>query len=118
VLRGAGVALASIELLHVNTAYVRGAGGIVWPEFFARRDAGDDVAAALADLPGRLPAMRDCLNSGALPEAEPGLSAPSRVSRRRQCRPTVPGSDALIMYGRRFTSPSPPSPRQIRLAPR
>jgi hypothetical protein len=73
VLRGAGVALASIELLHVNTAYVRGADGIVWPEFFARLDVADGVAAALADLPGPLPAMRDCLKAGTLPEAEPGL---------------------------------------------
>jgi hypothetical protein len=39
----------------------------------ARLDVGEDVAAALADLPGRLPAMRDCLNAGTLPEAEPGL---------------------------------------------
>jgi hypothetical protein len=73
VLRGTGVALASIELLHVNTAYVRGAGGVVWPEFFARLDVADDVAAALADLPGRLPVMRDCLNARTLPEVEPGL---------------------------------------------
>jgi oligopeptide/dipeptide ABC transporter ATP-binding protein len=72
VLRGAGVALASIELLHVNSGYVRGACGIVWPEFFARLDAADDVAAALADLPDHLPAMRECLNSGTQPEAEPG----------------------------------------------
>jgi hypothetical protein len=73
VLRGTGVALASIELLHVNTAYVRRAEGIVWPEFFAHLDVADEVAAALTDLPGRLPAMRDCLNAGTLPEAEPGL---------------------------------------------
>jgi hypothetical protein len=31
VLRGAGVTISSIELLHVNTGYMRGAGGIVWP---------------------------------------------------------------------------------------
>jgi hypothetical protein len=73
VLRGADVALASIELLHVNTAYVRGTRGIIWPEFFARVDVAEDVAAVLADLPGRLPAMRDCLNAETRPEAEPGL---------------------------------------------
>jgi hypothetical protein len=72
VLRGDDIALASIELLHVNSAYVRGAGGIVWPEFFTRLDVADDVAAALADLPSRLPVMRDCLKAGTLPEAEPG----------------------------------------------
>jgi hypothetical protein len=33
VLRGASVPISSVEHLHVNTAYVRGAGGISWPEF-------------------------------------------------------------------------------------
>jgi hypothetical protein len=72
VLRGAGLDTRSIELLHVNTAYVRGANGIAWPEFFARLDVGETVAAALADLPHRLPAMRASLNALTLPVAEPG----------------------------------------------
>jgi len=72
VLRGAGVAVESIELLHVNTEYVRGAGGIIWPRFFARRDVAAAVAAALAVLPGRLPAMRDCLDAASPPDAEAG----------------------------------------------
>jgi hypothetical protein len=72
VLRGAGLDVRAIELLHVNTAYVRGATGIAWREFFARLDVGEAVTAALADLPGRLPAMRQCLNASTLPEAEPG----------------------------------------------
>jgi hypothetical protein len=72
VIRGAGIIVSSIELLHVNTAYVRDVGGIVWPEFFTRLDVGEAVAAAVADLPDRLPAMREYLNAGALPAAEPG----------------------------------------------
>ena len=36
VLRGAGVAISSIELLHVNTKYVRGPSGISWTDFFIR----------------------------------------------------------------------------------
>jgi len=80
VLRGAGVALPSIELLHVNTAYVRGADGISWPEYFARRDVGDNVNEALRELPGRLPAMRESLNSLTLPEAEPGPQCNSPYS--------------------------------------
>jgi hypothetical protein len=44
VLRGAGVAISSIELLHVNTKYVRGPGGICWTDFFIRRDVSDAVA--------------------------------------------------------------------------
>jgi hypothetical protein len=71
-LRGAGVALPSIELLHVNTDYVRGPSRVEWPKFFARVDVGDEVATALVDLPGRLPALRECLNANTLPTAEPG----------------------------------------------
>jgi hypothetical protein len=72
VLRGAGIAVSSIELLHVNTAYVRGPGGVCWTEFFARMDVADAVAERLVDLPAHLPAMRDCLGMLALPDAEPG----------------------------------------------
>ena len=72
VLQGAGVGISSIELVHVNTAYVRGADGICWTDFFARPDVGDAVAGRLLDLPGRLPAMRDCLAMTELPDVEPG----------------------------------------------
>jgi hypothetical protein len=72
VLKGAGVAISSIELIHVNTAYVRGPGGISWTYFFARVDVNGVVAAKLADLPARLPAMRDCLGRVELPNDEPG----------------------------------------------
>jgi hypothetical protein len=72
VLKGAGVALSSIELLHVNTAYVRGPDGICWPAFFAHVDVRDAVAARLVDLPCRLPAMRECLGMAEPPSVEPG----------------------------------------------
>jgi hypothetical protein len=72
VLRGAGVAISSIELLHVNTKYVREPNGICWTDFFTRLDVGDAVAVRLIDLPARLPAMRDCLGMIGLPDAEPG----------------------------------------------
>jgi hypothetical protein len=69
VLRGAGVSVSSIELLHVNTKYVRGPNGICWTGFFMRLDVGDAVAVRLIDLPARLPAMRDCLSMIGLPDA-------------------------------------------------
>jgi hypothetical protein len=72
VLKGLGVPLSSIELVHVNTAYVRGPGDVCWPDFFARMDVSDAVAARLVDLPARLPAMRDCLCGVEVPSAEPG----------------------------------------------
>jgi hypothetical protein len=77
VTRGAGVAVSSIELLHVNTAYVRGPDGICWAAFFARMDVGDDMAARLTDLPGRLPAMRDHLAMTDVPDVEPGKQCDS-----------------------------------------
>lgn len=72
VLRGAGMVLSSIELLHVNTSYVRGKSDIRWTAFFARVDLHDAVATRLVDLPDRLPAMRNCLHVVDLPFAEPG----------------------------------------------
>src|SRR5262249_26870386 len=72
VLRGAGVTVSSIELLHVNNVYVRGPGGICWDDFFTRLDVGDAVTERLIDLPGRLPAMRGCLAMTELPDAKPG----------------------------------------------
>src|SRR5260221_3507288 len=53
VLRGAGVVISSIELLHVNTKYVRGPSGIDWTQFFTRLDVGDVVAVKLIDPPSR-----------------------------------------------------------------
>lgn len=72
VLQGAGVAVSSIELLHVNTDYVRGPSGICWTDLFKRLDVGDPVTERLVDLPARLTTMRDCLGMTGLPEAEPG----------------------------------------------
>jgi hypothetical protein len=72
VLKGAGIAISSVELVHVNAAYVRGPRGVSWPEFFTRADVNEAVAPRLADLPTRLPAMRECLGRDERPYAEPG----------------------------------------------
>lgn len=98
VLRGAGVAVSSIELLHVNTAYVRGPGDICWTEFFARMDVGGDVAARMIDLPGRLPAMRDCLAMTEPPDVEPGRQCDSPYSCEFKDRCTAGKPDDWIAY--------------------
>ena len=77
VVRGAGVPLTSIQLMHVNTGYVRGKGDIEWPEFFAREDLDEMVAAMLLELPGRLPGLRDCLGLPEAPVMEPGSQCSS-----------------------------------------
>ena len=98
VLRSAGMDLPSIELLHVNTAYVRGDSEVVWPAFFARLDLGDAVATALADLPGRLPAMRACLGAMTLPEAEPGSQCGSPYPCEFWDRCTAQKPDDWVSY--------------------
>ena len=77
VVRGAGVPVASIELIHVNNAYVRGPGGVDWRAYFARVDVGADIEARLAEIPSQLPAMRDCLANGQAPSIEPGRQCSS-----------------------------------------
>ena len=77
VVRGAGVRLTSIQLVHVNTGYMRGKGDIDWPEFFARQDLGEILAAMLPELPGRLPGLRDCLSLPEAPVIEPGSQCSS-----------------------------------------
>ncbi len=72
VLRCAGILPRAIEVLHVNTAYVRGPGGIDWQQFFARVDVTEDVELRLADVPALLPAMRAALAMVIEPAVEPG----------------------------------------------
>jgi hypothetical protein len=98
VLRGAGIAVSSIQLLHVNTAYVRGPDGICWPDFFTRLDVADAVAERLVDLPFRLPAMRDCLALTEPPDMEPGsqCDSPYTCEFKDQCTAGKP--DDWITY--------------------
>jgi len=79
VLRGAGIAVSSIQLLHVNTKYMRGPNGICWTDFFTRLDVGDAVAARLIDLPPP-------------PSRHAGLSHHDQTSR---CRTRDPVRNAL-----------------------
>ena len=130
VLKGVGVPVTSIELVHVNSAYVRGPGGICWADFFARLDVGDAVATRLVDLPGRLPAMRDCLRMADQPDAEPGQQCgrPMDASSGTGARRTSPliGSAISPVYRRPVRAnsrraalrPSPLYPSDFPLTPK
>lgn len=104
VIRRTGVAVSSIELLHVNTAYVRGPDGISWTDFFARIDVGGDVSARLIGLPSRLPAMRDSLTMASLPDAEPGRQCDSPYTCEFKDRCTADKPEDWIRYLPRLTS--------------
>jgi hypothetical protein len=66
VIEGAGLKIASANLVHVNTRYVRGPSGIEARGYFSSGDATADVRAGLADVPSRIVSM---LQELALPEA-------------------------------------------------
>ena len=61
VLEQAGVAVTSVEVIHVDNAYIRGEGEVEWTAFFKRIELGDLVRARQADLLAQLPALRTCL---------------------------------------------------------
>src|SRR6516162_8558156 len=73
VVEGAGVRLRSIEIVHVDRDYVRGADGIDWQRFFRRADVKAETAALLPDVPARVREFRRVLAKAAAPDAEPSL---------------------------------------------
>jgi len=77
VLQALKIPISSIELLHVNTAFVRGPNGLDWAQFFARLDISSDVHDRLPDLPAELNAIRDSLGQAVLPFAKPGKQCSS-----------------------------------------
>jgi hypothetical protein len=70
VLRGAGLRVPSVEIVHVNSSYRRGTGPVEWPHFFVRRDVTEDAEFLLADVPARATEFIAALR-GACPEIEP-----------------------------------------------
>jgi hypothetical protein len=77
VLRGLGITVSFIELLYVNTAYIRGSHGIDWKQFFARQDIAREVYQRFPSLPTNLATIRESLNTSSLPFAKPGKQCSS-----------------------------------------
>ena len=71
VLTGSGLRIDSVELVHVNTAYLRAEGEIDWTAFFARTDLTHQVAAALPDVPERVARFHAVVRAPSAPEIEP-----------------------------------------------
>jgi hypothetical protein len=84
----------------VNTTYARGPCGVCRPDFFARVDVRDAVAARLVDLPSRLRAMRDrdCLGMVELPYAEPGSQSGTPYACEFWDRCTAKKPDDWVFY--------------------
>lgn len=71
VLRGAGVRLSAVTILHVNKKYTRGRTGIAWPKFFHRADVKAEAKQRLGAIETRLKKQRLCLLRPDAPKIEP-----------------------------------------------
>jgi len=71
VLEGCGFEVASVELVHIDSSYVRGEDGIEWPRFFARADLTADARAALPEVRAALPRLHATLARGEAPDVAP-----------------------------------------------
>lgn len=71
ILRKAGVRLASVQILHVNTNYVRGKNGMAWPKFFGRVEVKRQTRRRLVGIETRLKKQLRCLSRPQAPKIEP-----------------------------------------------
>lgn len=71
VLKQSGMRLSSIQVLHVNTDYVRGVRDISWPRFFHREEVKAEVLKRIGAIAGQLRQQRACLSRPRAPKVEP-----------------------------------------------
>jgi len=77
VLRGLGIDVVSVELVHINTAYVRGKTGINWSAFFARSDLIQDAIEACRNVEANSSRFFGTLDQSEIPDIDAGKQCPS-----------------------------------------
>jgi predicted RecB family nuclease len=77
VLEGSGLRVPSVEVIHVNAGYVRGAGEIDWLRFFHRHDVTAAIEPLRADIPARVQFLHAVLALAETPAIEPSPHCPS-----------------------------------------
>jgi predicted RecB family nuclease len=92
VIIGSGFPVEQMELVHVDTAYVRGDGGIDWPAYFKREDVTSEVRELLPTVPGNVAEMHTALNLPAAPLVRPSghCFAPFRCEFWSRCTAEKP----------------------------
>jgi hypothetical protein len=90
VLRGLGIEVPSIELIHINTAYVRGDHGIHWPSLFSRVDLTFDAISCCRDVEARSSHFFDVLDDRNQPEIIAGKQCPSNCDYWGHCTQGMP----------------------------
>jgi Domain of unknown function(DUF2779) len=92
VLRNAQVRLSSVEILHVNTEYIRGQKGISRSKFFRRVEVKTDARSKLDGIDERLAKQLACLSQNQAPKIEPGTHchAPYSCEHWNRCTASKP----------------------------
>jgi hypothetical protein len=90
VLHGLGVDVTSIELIHVNKAYVRGSYGIDWPEFFTRANLTQDANGACRNVGALANNFFDILGDKDPPDITAGKQCPSTCDYWDHCTQHMP----------------------------
>jgi hypothetical protein len=103
VLTGAGLRVASTQLIQVDDTYVRDEGAIDWTRFFVRRDVGDEVTARLAAIGARITEMHHTLTAPERPAVEPSPHcwAPYRCEFWAHCTAAKPDDWVVRLPGSR-----------------
>jgi hypothetical protein len=101
VLAGAGLAIGSIELIHVDPDYVRGDGAVEWTRLFQRRDVATEVEERAAAIAQQARALRATLAESEAPAIEPSphCSSPYRCEFWEHCTASMP-ADWILHFGR------------------
>ena len=71
VITGSGITLEQMQLVHVDTTYVRGENRIDWHAYFEPEDLTDEVRNLLASVPERVAEMHAILGMPTAPEIRP-----------------------------------------------
>ena len=71
VIAGSGLTVEEMQLVHVDTSYVRGENGVNWHAYFAREDVTAEVRDLLPSVPERVADMHVILGLPTAPEVRP-----------------------------------------------
>ena len=71
VIAGSGLTVEEMQLVHVDSSYVRGENGIDWFAYFVREDVTDEVRDLLPSVPERVAEMHAILGMPTAPEVRP-----------------------------------------------
>ncbi len=102
VLEGAGVRVPSVEVIHVDTSYIRGDEGIDWRRFFRRADVTAMVDPLRQGLPEDVDAMHAVLAQPKCPLTEPSAHcfSPYGCKFWTHCTQTKPDDWVFHLPGR------------------